>query len=99
MVSTLRCGQSNPGSNPGYGIIFVCLFEVFAFFSKILNTYEIHMNLQFMKNATYKQIMENLTLIFSMISESCFQCEVNFQNDTEHLKLCLNCQMKVAGEI
>ena len=38
MVSTLRCGRSNPGSNPGYGMIFFSIlkhFENFTFQNNI----------------------------------------------------------------
>ena len=38
MVSTLRCGRSNPGSNPGYGRIslFDTLFCFINIFLKVL---------------------------------------------------------------
>ena len=33
VVSTLRCGRNNPGSNPGHGTLYVKLSSFFSFFS------------------------------------------------------------------
>ena len=33
VVSTLRCGRNNPGSNPGHGTFFFLLCSTFYFYS------------------------------------------------------------------
>ena len=33
VVRTLRCGRSNPGSNPGPGMFFLVLLTFFVYFS------------------------------------------------------------------
>ena len=56
-----------------------------------------------MKSARQQHIMENLALIFTMISLRYFLCKGSFLNDTfysfqaEHSKIFLNRQFKVTG--
>ena len=38
VVSTLRCGRNNPGSNPGHGTIYFFLFVNFSFFPDFKKT-------------------------------------------------------------
>ena len=36
VVSTLRCGRNNPGSNPGHGNVFFFLFNCLVHFPSVL---------------------------------------------------------------
>ena len=38
VVRTLRCGRSNPGSNPGPGMFF--LYSFYLYFTKVLKKIE-----------------------------------------------------------
>ena len=60
VVSTLRCGRSNPGSNPSYGSVFTCFYtrlKIYFFISsyrtfflmKFNSIYPLLIQLQFLK--------------------------------------------------
>ena len=74
MVSTSRCGRDNPGSNPGYRIIFFKLFlEAYHFYASTVN----HKSLKSLKKkkliAYYKfRRKKSPTIVIDLISSEFF---------------------------
>ena len=49
VVRTLRCGRSNPGSNPGHGTFFLFVFLLFNFLSSFLRPWNICFKMNYVK--------------------------------------------------